>query len=72
MANSEPPPFVSIIPNQFSKPIMPGDFGLAAFDAAYSMAPYMIGPDDALVVTGRWLACPLRKRVLVDAADADL
>lgn len=57
MANSEPPPFVSIIPNQFPKPIMPGDFGLAAFDAAYSMAPYVIGPDDALVVTGRWPAC---------------
>ena len=57
MANSEPPPFVSIVPNQFPKPIMPGDFGLAAFDAAYSMAPYVIGPDDALVVTGRWPAC---------------
>jgi hypothetical protein len=37
--------------------VRPGDFGLAAFDAAYSMAPYAFGPDDALVMTGRWPAC---------------
>src|SRR5262245_8236458 len=51
------PPFVSTTPNQFPKPVTPGDFGLAAFDAAYSMAPYVIGPDDALVMTGRWPKC---------------
>ena len=28
-----------------------------AFDAAYSMAPYLMGPDDALVITGRWPEC---------------
>lgn len=57
MADAEVPPFVSKIPHQFPPPIVPGDFGLAAFDAAYSMAPYVIGPDQALVITGRWPAC---------------
>ena len=57
MAQAEQPPFVSIVPNAFPQPVTPGDFGLAAFDAAYSMAPYVIGPDDALVMTGRWPTC---------------
>lgn len=57
MAESALPPFVSIVPNQFPAPVRPGDFGLAAFDAAYSMAPYVIGPDQALVLTGRWPTC---------------
>jgi hypothetical protein len=57
MAKAEQPPFVSLVPNRFPAPVTPGDFGLAAFDAAYSMAPYVIGPDDALVMTGRWPAC---------------
>jgi hypothetical protein len=48
---------VSITPNQFPKPVTPGDFGLAAFDAAYSMAPVPARPDDALVMTGRWPTC---------------
>jgi hypothetical protein len=50
-------PFLSIVPNQFPAPVPPGDMGLAAIDAAYSMAPYFLGPDEALVVTGRWPAC---------------
>lgn len=57
MANAEQPAFVSITPNQFPKPVKPGNFGLSAFDAAYSMAPYYLGPDQALVVTGRWPEC---------------
>jgi hypothetical protein len=48
------PPFVSTTPNQFPAPVKPGDYGLAAADAAYSMAPFVLGPDDALVVRGRW------------------
>jgi len=51
------PPFVSATPNQFPAPVKPGDFGLAAADAAYSMAPYVIGPDQALVVRARWPRC---------------
>jgi hypothetical protein len=57
MANREQPAFLSTVPNQFPAPVKPGDLGLAAFDAAYSMAPYLLGPDEALVMTGRWPAC---------------
>jgi hypothetical protein len=57
MANIEPPPFLALTPNQFPPPIPPGNFGLAAFDAHYSMAPFFINSDEALVITGRWPAC---------------
>ncbi|MEM1111243.1 MAG: hypothetical protein AAGI11_04985 [Pseudomonadota bacterium] len=50
-------PFLSITPNEFPTPCPPGDLGLSAIDAAYSMAPYFLGPDEALVITGRWPAC---------------
>ncbi|MFP6641543.1 MAG: hypothetical protein VCC04_14960 [Myxococcota bacterium] len=53
----EQPPFVSTTPNDFPEPIKPGDFALAAADAAYSMAPYVLGPDEALEITGRWPEC---------------
>lgn len=56
-SNPDQPPFVSLVPNTFPPPVPPGDFGLAAGDAAYSMAPYVLGPDDALVMTGRWPTC---------------
>jgi hypothetical protein len=48
---------VSIVPNDFPPPVKPGAFGAAAADAAYSMAPYLIGPDQALVIAGRWPRC---------------
>jgi len=51
------PAFVSREPNVFPKPVAPGNHALAAFDAAYSMAPYVLGPDEALVMTGRWPTC---------------
>jgi hypothetical protein len=57
MAEREQPPFVSIVPNDFPPPVKPGAFGAAAADAAYSMAPYLIGPDQALVIAGRWPRC---------------
>ena len=50
-------PFLSIVPNEFPAPVPPGDMGLAAIDAAYSMAPYFLGPDQALLITGRWPQC---------------
>lgn len=53
----ERPPFVSHDPNVFPKPLEPGTHPLAAFDAAYSMAPYVLGPEEGLVMTGRWPAC---------------
>lgn len=52
-----PPPFVSLVPNEFPKPVPPGDFGLSAKDATYAMAPFFLGPDEALVITGRWPVC---------------
>jgi hypothetical protein len=57
MANAERPAFVGLTPNLFPPPVTPGDFGLAAVDAAYSLAPYVIGPDQALRITGRWPTC---------------
>jgi len=57
MAQREPPAFLSLVPNQFVAPVPPGDMGLAAFDASYSMAPFFLGPDQALVMTGRWPDC---------------
>lgn len=57
LANSEPPPFMALTPNEFPAPQLPGDFGLSAADAHYSMAPFFIGEDEALVITGRWPDC---------------
>jgi hypothetical protein len=51
------PAFVSREPNRFPAPVPPGDHALAAADAAYSMAPYVLGPDEALVMSGRWPTC---------------
>lgn len=56
-AGTSPAPFVSVTPNDFPKPVVPGNMAFAAFDAAYSMAPYLLGPDEALVITGRWPEC---------------
>jgi hypothetical protein len=53
----EPPPFVSRVPHEFPPPVAPGTHALAAADASYSMAPYLLGPDEALVMTGRWPDC---------------
>ncbi|MEH6569152.1 MAG: DUF1214 domain-containing protein [Halioglobus sp.] len=57
MANSEPPPFVALTPNEFPAPQLPGDYGLSAADAHYSMAPFFINADEALVISGRWPSC---------------
>jgi hypothetical protein len=54
---AEPPAFVSRIPHEFPPPVTPGAHALAAADAAYSMAPYLLGPDDALVMSLRWPEC---------------
>ena len=53
----DPPPFVSRVPHVFPAPVKPGAHALAAADAAYSMAPYLLGPDEALVIRARWPAC---------------
>ncbi len=53
----DPPAFVSREPHVFPTPVTPGAHALAAADAAYSMAPYLLGPDDALVMRARWPEC---------------
>ena len=52
-----PPAFVSQVPHEFPPPVPPGDHALAAGDAAYAMSPYLLGPDDALVIRARWPEC---------------
>ncbi|HKA85268.1 MAG TPA: DUF1214 domain-containing protein [Acidimicrobiales bacterium] len=51
------PGFVSREPHVFPAPVQPGAHALAAADAAYSMAPYLLGPDEALVMRARWPRC---------------
>src|SRR5262245_40771315 len=53
----DPPAFVSRLPHVFPAPVTPGAHALAAADAAYSMAPYLLGPADALVMRARSPAC---------------
>ena len=53
----EAPAFVSREPHVFPPPVPPGAHALAAADAAYSMAPYLLGPDEALVMRVRWPEC---------------
>ena len=64
MADAETPPFVSKVPGVFPAPVPPGDHGLAAADAAYSMAPFFLGPDQALVIKARWPDCRCANVVL--------
>lgn len=59
-----PPPFVNLQPNTFPKPVVPGDYGLAATDAHYCMTPYYVGPGQALVIRGRWPTCRSANLVL--------
>ncbi len=51
------PSWVSSTPNVFNTPEKPGDMAFSAMDVAYTMAPYVLGPDQALVMTGRFPAC---------------
>ena len=59
-----PPSFVSFQPNTFPQPATPEDFGWAAADAHYCMAPYFVGEGQALVITGRWPTCRMANLVL--------
>jgi hypothetical protein len=51
------PAWVSTTPNVFAPPQKPGSLAYAAADAAYTMAPYAVAPDEALVLSGRLPAC---------------
>ena len=51
------PTWVSYEGNILPDPQPPGTMGFAAFDAYYTMGRYELGPDEALVMTGRWPEC---------------
>ncbi|MDG2471958.1 MAG: DUF1214 domain-containing protein [Pseudomonadales bacterium] len=57
MSQAKQPAFVGLVPNQFPAPVLPADLGLAAADAHYSMAPYYLADDEALVMIGQWPTC---------------
>ena len=59
-------------PHVFPPPVPPGAHALAAADAAYSMAPYLLGPDDALVMRGALARVPLRQRLALEPPAADV
>lgn len=63
--SAETPAWVSKEPNQFTQPQKPGHgIAYAAVDNAYAMAPYVIRPDQALVITGRFPKCRFAHVVL--------
>lgn len=53
----EPPRWVGRTPNEFPPAEPPGTLAFAAFDAAYTMGRFQLGPDQALVMRGRWPEC---------------
>ncbi len=53
----ERPGFAGTTINEFPPPQPPGDHFLSFADAAYSLAPYYIADDEALVITGEWPEC---------------
>jgi hypothetical protein len=51
------PAWVSLVPNQFNPPAKPVGIAFAAPDNAYASAPYVLRPDQALVIEGRFPRC---------------
>ena len=62
------PRYVSKIPNQLPTPTIGADdnasTGYAAVDNVYSMAPFLLKPDEALVIRGRFPNCRFANVVL--------
>jgi hypothetical protein len=59
--------WVSRIPNQLPAPSLDTgneDIGYAAMDNVYSMAPFVLKPNQALVIRGRWPKCRFANVVL--------
>jgi hypothetical protein len=63
---SAQPRWVSTTPNVFNQPEKPGDLAFAAVDQAYAMAPYVVMPDEALIIEGRFPECVFANLVLWD------
>jgi len=61
------PSWVSRVPNQFVPPVVDNSnkaVGYAAVDNVYVMAPFVLGPDQALVIRGRFPKCRFSNLVL--------
>lgn len=61
------PSWVSRVPNQFAPPVKDDshdNITYAARDNVYSMAPFVLGPDQALVIRGRFPKCRFSNVVL--------
>ena len=61
------PPWVSLVPNQFPRPKKDDSntkVGFAAKDNVYSMAPFVLAPDETLVIRGRFPKCRFANVVL--------
>jgi len=61
------PPWVSRVPNQFVPPVKDDthdSITYAARDNVYSMAPWVLGPDQALLIRGRFPDCRFSNVVL--------
>lgn len=61
------PPWVSRVPNQFVSPVADNSnksVGYAAVDNVYAMAPFVLGPDQALLIRGRFPRCRFANLVL--------
>jgi hypothetical protein len=61
------PAWVSREPNRFAPPVIDDSnraVGYAAVDNVYAMAPFVLGPDQALVIRGRFPRCRFANLVL--------
>lgn len=61
------PHWVSRVPNQFSPPVIDDsntNVGYAAKDNTYAMAPWVLKPGEALVISGRYPRCRFASMVL--------
>jgi len=64
---SMPVPFVSPTPNELAEPMvfrMSGQDSWGAVDIAYSMAQFKVGPDEALIMEGKFPECAFANVVL--------
>lgn len=60
MSSDKMPAYVSQVPNQLPAPQVnraQGEVGFEAIDNVYSMAPFALRPDQALVIRGRYPKC---------------
>ncbi len=69
MDNSNSPHWVSRVPNQFVPPTLDDSnmaISYAARDNTYAMAPFVLQPNQALIIRGRWPTCRFASVLLHD------